>query len=156
MDQTDDSTNVGEDSKSEISGINLMTRIGQSGPQRIEADTIKKLQKEDFFCGPRIEYLINDILPKDNKSKMEILASIEQYRIDEGSNLLFRTYVPHKNRGKFAFHQLCVPSVLREEILFHIHNNPLGGGHYGVEKSFYKMSVDYFFPKMYDYTKKYV
>ena len=109
-----------------------------------------------YICGPILNFLKNNILPSNDLVKHKLLATIDQYEIDEETGLLFRIYLPNKNWNKDTYYQLCLPKPLQAEILHHMHDSNMGGGHYNPSKTFWKLIRFYYFPGCWKFIENYV
>ena len=73
--------------------------------------------------------------------------------------LLFHLYTP-RTRGvpkqEKILIQLAVPKLMRDEILRSFHDSIAGGGHQGFERTYAALRLKYFWPTMWEDTRRYV
>jgi len=115
---------------------------------------IQELQRKcpDFI--PIFDYIENGILPDDDKSARKLILESEQFLIDDG--ILYHIFHPRTKRLnviKPTVQQLCVPGVLREELLTAYHDN---NAHVGRERLYNTLKFKYYFPRMYTSVIEYV
>ena len=106
---------------------------------------IAKLQKQDSHCANIINYLINYILPEDNKTAREILLKEEDFIIID--DILYHITV---NTGHSQFQpvfQLYVPQNLKQYMLVLNHDSTFGG-HTGKAKMLSLMKPRYYWKHM--------
>ncbi len=52
--------------------------------------------------------------------------------------------------------KICIPSNMINDILYAYHTNILGGGHYGIARTYARIKIKYFFPAMQKHIARYV
>ena len=111
------------------------------------------LQKADSFCKPYIDYILDGVLPDDDrKAKNIIMESVHYDIIDDR---LFRLGHPNAKHLQ-SIKMLCIPSVLQPALIKAVHSNlSLGGGHFGFDKTYSNLKASgYYFPRMASQTYK--
>jgi hypothetical protein len=126
---------------------NLQRRGAKATADEAEAmwANLPALQRADEWCGMLINYLERDELPVVERLAREILLTRDKYDLDGG------ILVHNPVTGR----QLCVPEVLREAVMFHVHNPP-SSGHLGFKKCIYKLTRHYYWPRCYSDLKEYI
>ena len=116
------------------------------------------LQRKCQFYKDIIKYKINNELPEDPKEARKIVAESYQYEIGP-QGLLFHLYTP-RTRGvpkeEKILIQLAVPKIMRDEILRSFDDSVAGGGHQGFERTYAALRLKYFWPTMWEDTRRYV
>ena len=79
---------------------------------------------------------------------------VGQYQMIDG--LLYLIPDGTESRPTTLRAKLCVPEGLRKEVLFATHDDVLGGGHLGRDKTFVKCYTYFYWPTMYLDIQKYV
>lgn len=119
---------------------------------------LKELQSECSVFSPMVEYMLSGKLPDDKSKAKHILAEASQYVLcDQG--ILYHLYEP-RTRGTQRLHtvirQLAVPESLREEVMEQHHDELLGGGHQGFDRTYHLVRQRYYWPRMYSDLQQYV
>ena len=100
---------------------------------------IKSEQEKDSWC----RYI------KDRKER-KVLKQNEVYVLE--NDILYRKIYDSKGIERQL---LCLPSSLRKEVLFALHND-ITAAHLGFIKTLYKVKERFYFPRMEKYVRKYV
>ena len=107
----------------------------------------KQRRDQDLFA--IIEFLENDVLPDDDTKARKLLLLKDKFFIGE-DNLLYHLNQTHKRRcrSEVIYSQLVVPSSMKYEVLSNLHDH-VAGGHFGVHKTFSKVSERYWWDGMF-------
>jgi len=119
-----------------------------------ERHDVAKLQRECPDYKPIFEYIEEGILPQDEKTARRIVFESEQFIIDDGT--LYHLFHPRTKRMEEIIpivKQLCIPRVLREELMLAYHDNNC---HIGQERLYNSLKFKYWFPLMYTTVIQYV
>jgi hypothetical protein len=106
---------------------------------------IGNLQRSDVWFGELIRFLESETLPDDEKLMRAVLSSHDQFVIE--NSLLYRL-----NNTKI---QLCVPEQLRRSVMHQCHDVP-ASGHFGMKKSYQKLTSRYYWPTMHRDLRQYI
>ena len=115
---------------------------------------IQQLQHESKDLQPILDWLEHGILPQTDKEARQLILRSEHFQIIDG--VLYHLHFPRTKRLnviKPILHQLCVPDVLREELLIAYHDN---NAHIGRERLYDTLKQKYYFPQMYTSVIEYV
>jgi len=115
---------------------------------------VAKLQRECPDYKPIFEYIEAGILPQEEKAARKIILESEQFVIDDGT--LYHIFHPRTKRmDKIVpiVKQLCIPRILREELMIAYHDNNC---HVGQERLYNSLKMKYWFPWMYSTVLQYV
>ena len=90
---------------------------------------MRKLQHESKDLQPILNWLEQGVVPESDKEARHLILRSEHFQIIDG--LLYHLHFPlvkRLNEIKPVLQQLCVPDVLREELLkaYHDHNAHIG------------------------------
>ena len=110
-----------------------------------DSNFIRSWQKHDTWTGPHVAYHKEGIIPEKREVKTDVLMIKEKMVIDGTSGLLYRVS-KLKQKSQECEYQLCVPSLMKGEILNLFHDNEVFGGHMSVGKGFYKISKNFYRP----------
>ena len=115
---------------------------------------IHKLQHESKDLQPILHWLEEGRLPNCDKEARRIILLSEHFQIVDG--ILYHLHHPrtkHLNEVEPVIQQLCVPDVLREDLLVAYHDN---NAHIGRERLYDTLKQKYYFPQMYTSVIEYV
>ena len=115
---------------------------------------VQQLQRQSPDFIPIFDYLEQGILPDDDKAARKLVFEAEHFVIKDG--ILYHIFHPRTKRlheVKPIIQQLCVPNVLREELLKAYHDN---NAHVGRERLYDTLKQKYYFPYMYTSVIEYV
>ena len=112
--------------------------------EKLTLDIIEKEQKLDSKLFPIINYLINGLLPDDEKFARKIIFQSANYNVT--NDLLYHQQHRRAKDGQQLDIQLVIPSNLRLTILKEHHENL---GHRGTPAIFNSISKKYFWENMY-------
>jgi len=115
---------------------------------------VAKLQRECPDYKPIFEYIEAGILPQEEKAARKIIFESEQFIIDDGT--LYHIFHPRTKRMDEMVpivKQLCIPRILREELMIAYHDNNC---HVGQERLYNSLKMKYWFPWMYSTVLQYV
>jgi len=115
---------------------------------------VAKLQRECPDYQPIFEYIEAGILPTEEKAARKIVFESEQFIIDDGT--LYHLFHPRAKRMDEMVPivtQLCIPRILREELMVAYHDNNC---HVGQERLYNSLKMKYWFPRMYSTVLQYV
>ena len=161
------SLSVEEDRDDHQSTADSQSTPEQDNPQDVSASSpatidlwsaqeryIRKLQHESKDLQFILNWLEDGVLPQSDKEARQLILSSEHFQIIDG--LLYHLHFPRTkrlNEIKPILHQLCVPDVLREELLkaYHDHN-----AHINRERLYDTLKQKYYFPQMYTSVIEYV
>jgi hypothetical protein len=118
-------------------------------------DEIKDWQKFDSWTAPVVAYKLRGELPETESLRKDILLHADTYVMDGGSELLYRIYTP-REKSQQVLYQLCVPAIMKAEILHMYHDHPVFGGHLSISKAFYKLARNFYWPGYHDDLEKYI
>jgi len=115
---------------------------------------VQQLQRECPDYKPVFEYFENGVLPIDDQQARKLVMESERFIIDDG--VLYHLFHPRSKRmGEMrpVIKQLCVPKILREDIMkaYHDHNC-----HIGQDRLYNTLKVKYWFPFLYSSVLQYV
>jgi hypothetical protein len=107
-------------------------------------DDVRKGYVQDVLFGPVLEHLQSggigrDIRATSNRKTRRIRERAKAYFLQDG--LLY-----HRASGG----KLCIPKVLRPDVIREAHDAILGGGHVGIEKTAAAVASRYHWPKLTD------
>ena len=122
------------------------------------AEALKRAQEDDLTLGPIVKRGGNQAIKGPRG------VEIGRYMVTEDGVLYMvptnvRDYAavadaPPGKAGKGW--KLCVPSTLRKDVLFAMHDDALGGGHLGRDKTFAKVYTHFYWPSLYTDIQAYV
>jgi len=115
---------------------------------------IQQLQHESKDLQPILNWLEHGVLPQSDKEARKLILRSEHFQIIDG--VLYHLHFPRTkrlNEIKPILHQLCVPDILREELLTAYHDND---AHIGRERLYETLRQKYYFPQMYTSVIEYV
>jgi hypothetical protein len=52
--------------------------------------------------------------------------------------------------------RLCIPESMRREVLHEAHDTPIGGGHFGPDRTYMQLRARFFWPRMWEAVRRYV
>jgi transposase InsO family protein len=117
----------------------------------LSLSTIIKEQKADTVLGPIIDYISNDILPKQKQSANKIVSISNQYAVM--GEALFRV-IHYTDSTELSEHRLVSPQVLIHTVLSSLHNDVFG--HMGIYKTYFQAKRYFYWKNMNEAIKKYV
>ena len=144
-----------ESSKKHSKIIMETPNIGHDTEEDLETkQELINAQMLDPFSRDIINHITSKLLPDDEKVKDYILATEDQYFLDDG--LLFHFYIsPLGFRRPRAFKRLYIPFDFRERVLCAMHDGIMAG-HYGASATYEKIARLYFWPTLAKDVNKYV
>ena len=142
-------TSLEEESEEAEDRSNFVMDITQDTGSTVlsEQHDVAKLQRECPDYKPIFEYIEEGTLPQDEKTARKIVFESEQFIIDDGT--LYHLFYPRTKRMEQIVpivKQLCVPRILREELMLAYHDNNC---HVGQERLYNSLKIKYWFPLMY-------
>ena len=110
--------------------------------------SLEELQRNDAVWKPYFAYLEDNILPDNDKDAKRIVLESQHFAIVD--NILCRMYRPRKRSPEYIIKQICIPAILKDEILKEVHSNPLatGGCHWGFDRTYALLLEKYFWFSM--------
>lgn len=116
-----------------------------------------QMQKDCPDFKPILEYLLTDDLPDEDKMARKAVFESERYQILSGILFHFDQRRSKKLDGNQKYtKQLCIPKVLRNDVLRSYHDSLAGGGHLGVDKVHESIRLKYWWPTIYADVETYV
>ena len=113
-----------------------------------------RLQREEPDINAFIQYFESSILPEDSDKAKRILLQQDEYCL-HSNGLLYHLWKPTTKIDKDWRLQLVVPTSLKSEVLFQMHEE-VTAGHFGLSKTYEKLRNNYYWPKMYADCEHYV
>jgi len=149
-------TSLNDESDEVEDGLDFAVDITQDtgSADLIQQHDVAKLQRECPDYKPIFEYIEEGILPQEEKTARKIVFESEQYVIDDGT--LYHLFHPRTKRMEDIVpivKQLCIPRILREELMVAYHDNNC---HIGQERLYNSLKMKYWFPLMYSTVLQYV
>lgn len=108
-------------------------------------------QRADPWLGAMIRYLENQELP-ETAEETKTVVKLAPFFVIDGTRLW---HVPNIRRREANDRLLCIPANRREDILYDLHNDILGG-HLGEAKTLEKVRCRYWWPHMWRDVKRWV
>ena len=108
---------------------------------------VHKLQLESKDLQPMLHWLEEGRLPDCDKEARRIILLSEHFQIVDG--ILYHLHhrrTKRLNEVKPLIQQLCIPDVLREDLLVAYHDN---NAHIGRKRLYDTLKQKYYFPQMY-------
>jgi hypothetical protein len=116
---------------------------------------IRAEQRQDGELSAILELKENGTLPKNQRTANRIKVMAESMVVEDG--ILYHLWQPSDpGRRPDMRQQIVVPASLRQRILAAYHDEPLGGGHLGFQKTLEKIRETFYWPLMYSDVKHYV
>lgn len=116
-----------------------------------------QMQKDCPDFKPILEYLLTDDLPDEDKMARKAVFESERYQILSGILFHFDQRRSKKlDENQKYTKQLCIPKVLRNDVLRSYHDSLAGGGHLGVDKVHESIRLKYWWPTIYADVETYV
>ncbi|CAG2233953.1 unnamed protein product [Mytilus edulis] len=116
-----------------------------------------QMQKDCPDFKPILEYLLTDDLPDEDKMARKAVFESERYQILSGILFHFDQRRSKKLDENLKYtKQLCIPKVLRNDVLRSYHDSLAGGGHLGVDKVHESIRLKYWWPTIYADVETYV
>jgi len=115
---------------------------------------IQTLQHESKDLQPILNWLEKGVLSDSDKEARQVILQAEHFLIVDG--LLHHLHYPRTKRLNEitpVIQHLCVPTVLREDLLIAYHDN---NAHVGRERLYDTLKQKYYFPQMYTSVIEYV
>jgi len=144
-----------EQAKNETVGKELLPEVSDDKLQPVPIeegiDLLKEIisaQSKDSECIKIKNYLINKVLPSEEKEAKRITKIADQYSWD-GEKLCH--FDPHYTNELRMF----VPMALRRRIL-ELYHNEVTSGHLGIQGTYQRIHAKYFWPGMYANTVNFV
>ena len=81
-------------------------------------------------------------ITREKEIKCDVLMMKDKMVIDTNSGLLYKISKP-KEKSQQIEYQLCVPSIIKPDILILFHDHEVFGGHMSVGKCFYRLSKNF-------------
>jgi hypothetical protein len=137
----------------EDGGEDLLAALGElvpdvlkpAGPNR---DAVATAQRADEFCSQMLDYLQHETMPAgapEARKKELRSAKFAGYYAYDG-----RLYcAARRNRPLPEEDRLVLPRSLVEQVLRGAHDDPVGGGHVGFDRTYHKVAQHYFWPGIY-------
>jgi len=149
-------TSLDEESDEVGEGSNFVMDITQDtgSTDLSQQHDVAKLQRECPDYKPIFEYIETGILPQEKKTARKIVFESEQFIIDHDT--LYHLFHPRTKRMDEIVpivKQLCIPRILREELMVAYHDNNC---HVGQERLYNSLKMKYWFPLMYSTVMQYV
>ena len=115
-----------------------------------------QMQRRCSDVKPLYQFHSSQTLPQDNSLANVICRTQDQYIIDE-DGVLFHIYFPsNRRRAELMVKQLVVPKVQRRGLIVKHHDDLLGGGHQGIDRTYASLLLRAFWPGMYASVRDYV
>ena len=122
-----------------------------------DANAFFQMQRDSPDFSLIIDYLLNNTLPDDEKMRRKVVAEAEHYEILT-DGLLYH-FGQRRCKGKNAdsiIKQLCLPKVLRADVLRTYHDSISGGCHFGFTKTYESIRAKYWWKSIYADIENYV
>ena len=121
-----------------------------------DMSSISRLQKQDPDFHHVYKYLVEDIVPKDEKKRQKVLAEAQDFSVCDG--VLYKWFQKRfkAEEGEKYIKQLCLPTVLRHDALTAFHDTNFGGAHLGVDRVLAALRQKYYWPKMHQTVKDHI
>jgi hypothetical protein len=144
-----ESDNLSPEAMGMTNGVDAPDIEGHLRNLSMTQDDIKEWQRFDTWTEPIVAYRTKGVLPDSEALRRDILLHAETYTVDSVTGLLYRINTP-REKSQAVLYQLCVPAIMKAEVLKLYHNNPIFGGHLSIRKAFYKLSRNFFWPGYHD------
>ena len=134
-----------------------ISRIQNLNPGVATAETdqtFAERQIRDKILGPLIKFLKEGTEGNIPKRGMFSLENAKNFLLEENGTLMKITNHKISNYKKLD-KRVVLPQEMTQEIIQELHDG-LTGGHFGVNKTFTKASIKYFWPSMYKDVKKWI
>ena len=105
------------------------------------------MQRRDPELTVMIDFLVNDILPTNDRDARKILLTSDTFYIGQ-DGLLYQIDFNQRHNARESFSQLVVPAALRSEILSNVHDH-IARAHFGLNKTFSKLKQRYWWKGMF-------
>ena len=122
----------------------------------IEPLDMVRMQRQCPLIRPFYQFHHDDILPKDNKLANIICRTQDKYIIDEDGLLYHITFPGNRRKPEMMIKQLVVPKCQQHAVITSHHDNLMGGGHQGIDRTFASISLRAYWPGMYKTIEEYV
>ncbi|XP_053389855.1 protein NYNRIN-like [Mercenaria mercenaria] len=109
------------------------------------------LQRDDEFYRNIFNYKLKQELPDEPKKAKQVVAEAEQYELSE-HGVLLHLYTPRTKgipKDQKLITQVCVPFILRDDVLKSYHDSLAGGMHQGFERTYAALRQKYYWPTMF-------
>ena len=120
----------------------------------IWVNKLKNEQLQDEFTGEILRYLENGELPTCDRKARQILLTADRYIVN--NDVLYRIYDENQSTKHRQIDEmrlcLCLPKSLIPIAVQEIHNQ----NHQGVYRTYLATKLKYWFPSLYEITKRYV
>ena len=110
-------------------------------------DEIREKQQRDPDLSELIDYIQDEILPRNDARARRILLRGDSFYIGQ-DDLSYHLDRNQTRSTRDMFSQLVVPQLMKYEILSSVHNY-VTGAHFGVHKTFQKLKQRYWWPSMF-------
>jgi hypothetical protein len=110
-------------------------------------DQFKRIQDADAFCGVRIKLLEKGVYPDDSVERRLLCTDKRQFAVIKGL-LHVIDNVSAESGGHRRVAKLAVPNELKSLITLAMHRDPLTMAHFGLEKTYCKMSQRFWWEGM--------
>ena len=119
-----------------------------------DVNKLKNEQLQDEFTGEILRYLENGELPTCDRKARQILLTADRYIVN--NDVLYRIYDENQSTKHRQIDEmrlcLCLPKSLIPIAVQEIHNQ----NHQGVYRTYLATKLKYWFPSLYEITKRYV
>lgn len=146
-----------EDSQ-DTNTANLQDTHGTELQTNDENNELKHFQSECHFYKDIINYKLNNELTDDHKKAKLIVAQSDQYEILPSGHLV-HLYSPRTKgvpKEEKLILQVCIPAILRDDMLRSFHDSLAGGMHQGFERTYAALRQKYYWPTMFEDCRKYI
>lgn len=138
------------DAMSRIDEENIIRKIRTDNNQQYEE--VKVAQRRNEELRPIILYLkTQELIDKNEEKNAIIIMESSAYELIDG--LLYRVLPINKTKKEEI--RLVIPSTMKEQILRDFHNAKMSG-HFGINKTYFKIRERYYWKNMYKDVKQWV
>ena len=136
----------------DVDALSRVISIIEVDDNIIDDHVFNAQQTEPSICN-MIKYIEEDKLPDNDKEKLKLVATRDQFLVDKG--VLFHLYHPRSKKNK-VIKRTVLPSSLKEDVLEEYHCSALNGGHLGFHKTYEKIRDRFYWENMYFDILKYI
>ncbi len=131
------------DRQEDITSIMGTDRCSTTAPRDGE---LSKLQREDPWAGPMIEYIEEGILPEDEHGSMKLVAHSRKFTVLDG--ILYLVEGKRKRR-------VVLPQTMKDRVIGETHQGKYGG-HFSGQQTYNTLSQSWWWENMYRDTTTFV
>ena len=122
----------------------------------IDPPDMAEMQRQCPDVQPFYKFHRENVLPNNRRLANLICRTQDQFVVDEDGLLYHISYPGNRRKPELMIKQLVLPRTQRHAIITSHHDNLMGGGHQGIDRTYAAITLRAYWPGMYKTIQEYV